>query len=587
VTIARFCTAVRGSIATVTDDIEERHNIMMKMRLPARLRPPAGRRLLCLCAVAAGLGCGGADAVDVTPPPKRTATLTVPDTIRASLFANIDVQYQASDANGQALTGTPTLGGFGSLVDAGPTSKPVASRVGVMTGDVLFDGMVAHTTLVVGPPDTLEAFPDTVGLLVAGAPRQLHVRGHWAGCVTGTPCVEACFGTTTCGGYGDATRDVTSWSSSDPRVATVDSLGMLTAVGAGHATVTATIGSQVQARVAVFTYKYSSPLDFAEMAVGDAVACGRTSDERVLCTTTTFSNDGGPYGSYVYAWDSNHPNGFGTTAPTDRCLDVSLGHPLGYYERVPTTYASVRCTRVPMAVDGDHQFTSLAVSDGFGACAVDVSGATWCWGEQPVRQDEVPTLTAISPTTGKNSFCGLTATGAAICFAPESSVSTVPGGHTFASLSSGNGRCGIDASGVAWCWADSTITSETMPVQVQSPAALTSVAIADNMACGLDVNGHVFCWGFNGVAPTPNPTDKTFVAIAEAFTTACGLSAAGTITCWDNKHNDAPLDAPVGSDWVRLFSGAGYYLCATSRTGRTTCWPGLDLSEERDIPIGG
>lgn len=518
--------------------------------------------------------------VEVETP--RVATLKLPDTVHAPLLSILSVPVEALDAEGRPVHTFVALSDSGRLLDTYIVSVPITVHTGVsrLYATPASGGVTGTTTLVVGAPLTMSAFPDTVAMLVGDSARQLHTRAPWPW--WGQGC--------SCGGPGDATSGVERWSSSDPAIARVDSSGRLTALAAGHATINAESPSTgAHAKIEAYVYRYSPALSYAEVAPMQSGVCARTVDGRALCTTTTFD-------TYIPFLDLLGP--FGTLSPADRCeywLSSLHGPPYSY---------PGRCTAVPLVVDGDHRFTALAAQPGYAvlsACGIDDAGATWCWGTQPVRQDAVPPLTDITPFNSLSSYCGLGTNGGALCFDVGKAPTTVSGSHVFAALAGNSGvACGIDDASVTWCWGDnssgtlgdSTTVSSTDPVRVHTSASFVKISIGATtpVACAVDTSAAAWCWGGvgAGVVPKRAPTSESFTSIAVADHMACGVASSGSITCWDPLTGTSTFAGPSGSNWTSVF-GADRYMCAVSSTGRAGCWTQKDggVAGYREIPRGG
>lgn len=525
--------------------------------------------------------------VDVRTP--QVATLKLPDTVRAPLLTVLKVPFQALDAQGRPVNTYLLLSDSAKLV-----ATYVGPSVTVHTGTerlyarTTAGGTSGSTILVVGPPLSMAAFPDTLAMLVGDSARQLHTRAPWPWYGQG------CF----CGGPSDATSGVESWSTSDAGVASIDGTGRVTAIGAGHTTITAAAPTTgAQAKIEVYVYRYSPALSYVQVAPMTTGECARTADGRVVCSTATFG------GARLYSG----LGAFGTLSPSDRCetwVDSFHG---------PPSIFSFRCTIDPLLVDGEHQFTSIAAQPAFyvfSACGIDAGGATWCWGSQPVKQDSVPPLKLIVPfAPSPASYCGLDTTGGALCFKVGGAPTPVSGGHTFTRLAAMESvACGIDDASVSWCWGDnangtlgdSTTTSSADPVRVHTSAPFTSIVVGGTypIACALDSSGSAWCWGginqvgavsgMTSLVPKRAPTSESFTSVAVSNRLACGVTSAGSITCWDPVAGTSSFAGPAGSDWSALFSGEDH-MCAVSSTGRAGCWTQRNgaVSGYVEIPRGG
>lgn len=197
-------------------------------------------------------------------------------------------------------------------------------------------------------------------------------------------------------------------------------------------------------------------------------------------------------------------------------------------------------------VPGGLQFTSI-VAGTHHNCALDASGAAWCWG--------------LNITTGGST---------------GPSPVAVSGGLQFKSLSAGGmTTCGIALDDRTYCWgntgvgqtgtglASPTQNLVTTPTQVVTSEQFVQLALGVQHACALTADGRAFCWGNNnrgqvGATTTVTCGDPTnpnvvlydcstvpiavntalrFTALTGGFFHTCGLVANGDVYCWG--ANDA------------------------------------------------
>lgn len=204
--------------------------------------------------------------------------------------------------------------------------------------------------------------------------------------------------------------------------------------------------------------------------------------------------------------------------------------------------------RVPVAVSGGHQFSTIDAGNSF-TCALTVAGAAYCWGSQ------------LAGWLGD----GVIATS-------NDQVRTTPnpvlGGITFASLSVGSGHtCGLTAAGVAWCWGDNqqgqlgdgTETTRAQPTQVTGGMTFTKISAGGNHTCALTSAGKAYCWGHvakvgdavlainNKTSPYALPTAESFTEISAGATHSCAVSTSGAAYCWGDNFYGAIGNGSSGS----------------------------------------
>ena len=197
-------------------------------------------------------------------------------------------------------------------------------------------------------------------------------------------------------------------------------------------------------------------------------------------------------------------------------------------------------------------------SDGFVAvsagtehtCALDASGAAFCWGSNEFGQ-----LGAASDTT---------------CFREDRIVPcrllprAVNGSLQFQKISAG-GRitCGLTTGTRIYCWGDNlrgglgepTVRESQAPVPISSTATFSDVATGVEHACGLRTDGVLFCWGYNDMGQLGNNTSGSgsavpvqvagtarFVSVVAGQHRTCARQSDGATYCW-------------GETWVNSVGG--------------------------------
>lgn len=185
----------------------------------------------------------------------------------------------------------------------------------------------------------------------------------------------------------------------------------------------------------------------------------------------------------------------------------------------------------PVAVSGNREFVHVSVGNTH-ACALQPSGAAWCWGSNAQGQLGNGNTTSSSVPVA------------------------VTGGHTFVEIASGFiSTCAIKANGSAWCWGnngngmlgDGTNTNSNVPVQVTGGHQFTSIVSGGGTGvCALKANGSAWCWGdgSNGrngnggnahqSAPVPVSGGHVFTQLAAGPYATCGVTASG-IYCWGSN----------------------------------------------------
>ena len=287
--------------------------------------------------------------------------------------------------------------------------------------------------------------------------------------------------------------------------------------------------------------------------------------------------------------------------------------------------------------------TQISGSDS-GGCALSGTGQAYCWGQNydgqlgdgstapsdlPVAVDTSgalagQTLTQIS--YGGTYACALDSSGAAYCWGfnatgelgdGSTANSTVPvavdtsgvlAGQTITQVSTGDSYvCVLDASGAAFCWGlnsygglgDGTDNGSLLPVPVRTDGALAGQALSQISAgyettCAVSRAGGAYCWGSNAFdllgdpsidggyygsgSPVPVAVDtsgvlagQTLTQIAVGYTLVCAADSAGDAFCWGGGD----LGNGGGASAVPVLVGAqapGGVTAAAVATSATAYW---------------
>ena len=205
---------------------------------------------------------------------------------------------------------------------------------------------------------------------------------------------------------------------------------------------------------------------------------------------------------------------------------------------------------MPVAVDMPAGVTFTQISTGYeDTCALDSTGTAYCWGDNnkgqlgdgtgggfsdvPVAADMPIGVTFTQVSTGGDSVCAVDSTGAAFCWGwnyygelgdPAAGgtsdepvavdASGVLAGTDLTQISAGSeDTCAVDSTGAAYCWGwnyygelgDGTTIESGMPVAVDTRGVLagttlTQISVGGNLGgttCALDTNGAAYCWAWN------------------------------------------------------------------------------------------
>jgi alpha-tubulin suppressor-like RCC1 family protein len=337
-------------------------------------------------------------------------------------------------------------------------------------------------------------------------------------------------------------------------------------------------------------------------------------------------------GGQAYCWGSG-PLGDGSTTNSDVPVAVDTSGVL----------AGKSLTQIATAYDS--------------ACALDSSGAAYCWGDNssgqlgngsfttsgsPVAVNAGgvlagKTLTQISG--GADYMCALDSAGAAYCWGDNSNGqlgngnegpiagSDVPvavvtsgalAGKTLTQISAGYfGACALDSSGAAYCWGEnasgmfsnntfrSDVPAAAATVGALAGGAISQIAVGQEHMCALDNTGTAYCAGDDGYGELGDETTtaseemtavdtsgvlagQSLAQIAVGDVDTCAVSDAGAVYCWGDNHEGQlgngssaeGSDVPVAVDTsgvlagVTLTQAAGGAddACAEDTAGLLYCW---------------
>ncbi|HET9004781.1 MAG TPA: hypothetical protein VFN39_12325 [Gemmatimonadaceae bacterium] len=246
-------------------------------------------------------------------------------------------------------------------------------------------------------------------------------------------------------------------------------------------------------------------------------------------------------------------------------------------------------SRVPVAVQTARRFAAISSSVSH-SCAVERTGAVWCWGANESGQlgAATPALSALPVSVDGHSFrdvaagpsftCATTVDGGVDCWgvgtpnAGSAGPLPIPGLHEIVAVSAGaNVTCAIDSSGAGWCWGandfgqlgagrlDRRDAPVRAPLRIATDAPLVHISVGDGRSCAIAAGGALFCWGINDnhvlganttegcpvegrVIPcAPQPVNVApalrFARIAVSQYHSCGATIDGRLYCWGTSMN--------------------------------------------------
>jgi alpha-tubulin suppressor-like RCC1 family protein len=317
-----------------------------------------------------------------------------------------------------------------------------------------------------------------------------------------------------------------TWVSSSTSVATVSSAGLVTAVGNGTATITASTG-EVSGTATVNVQQLATDVSVAP----DAITLTSPGESAVLTATAVDAND--------------HPLAEAVTW-------VSLNEAVATVDEAGLVTAVDDGTTLVTATVGEQSGSATvmvaivrfaAVAAGFDhTCALTTEGGAYCWGANAFGQ------------LGNGSTQG--------SLLPV----LVEGGLAFDSISVGTGHtCAVTPSGVGYCWGnsdrgqvgDGALGQRTAPTAVAGGHVFSTIDAGRAHTCGLTAGEAVYCWGWGGNGELGNGatanasipdsawSDHRYTTVQGGAHTVCAVRTSGETDCWGRNNTGQIGDGTV------------------------------------------
>ncbi|HET7240558.1 MAG TPA: hypothetical protein VFI77_05330, partial [Gemmatimonadales bacterium] len=267
--------------------------------------------------------------------------------------------------------------------------------------------------------------------------------------------------------------------------------------------------------------------------------------------------------------------------------------------------ATTAWSSTAVLVTSAEHFASLTAR-GSHSCALNQTGAAFCWGYNSFGQLGAPTsvVGAVEPVSGGIAFsrlaagfeftCGLASGGSAYCWGfngmgqlgrgtDDLLAHTVPaavlGGHTFTSVAAGQATaCGLTAAGEAWCWGSNEFGNlglgtqdsgpHSTPVHTAPGLTFAVIAPAYSRTCGLTTGGVVQCWGEGQLTPAAFDATSGYTELAAGQANFCRADGSGPVSCWgDSNLGNVPLEPAAG-----VTVGSAHACARLVASGKVVCW---------------
>jgi len=400
-----------------------------------------------------------------------------------------------------------------------------------------------------------------------------------------------------------------TWTTDAPAVANVDTMGLVTGLAPGTATITAGVQGKSSAAavgVEVVTFTAVQPGAFhscglaggtaycwghgAYGQIGDGAKASRAAPVAVAGNLTLATISVGAVhtcgltaGGAAYCWGLDAYGELGAGTPASQVCGTE----------------GVQCSTTPLSVAGGHSYSSLGTGWGQNCGVQQGDSAAYCWGDGTYgalgNASTVSSRTPV-PVSGNLKFvsigagnifaCGLTADSAAYCW----------GNNTF-------GQLGIGPGGPAVCAGE---PCSTVPVLVSGGLKFTTLSVGYWHACGLTADSAAYCWGDNGdsqlgatsaetcsglgavlsCSTVPLPVDGAlkFAQLNAGRFHSCGVVATGDGYCWGantygelgngspGAANPTPTLIAGGLSFAAVSAFGGWHSCGLTVAGVAYCW---------------
>ena len=386
-----------------------------------------------------------------------------------------------------------------------------------------------------------------------------------------------------------AARARAHWSSEEPVIASIDSLGQVIAHTPGQTRIRAQFGDivghatvRVSARAAIRFVQVTAGMEHTcALAETGQVYCwganrfaqlGHTllqqtatpvavEIEEPLVSVSAGNRHNCAAGRGVWCWGANNAGQSG---------DWSFGDKV---------YVK------PINMLANERMVAAAAGSGH-SCALNDHGKMYCWGTNGLGQlgrgaasvIEQPELVAaedkfISLTAGHAHTCAVTTTRRVACWGWNDFGQS--GEESSASCDSGTSRCVLQVT------------------LMSLPEAVTRVTAGFAFTCALGESGTTYCWGGNAHgelgAGSTEPMSATpvvvqgprFAAIDAGTRHACGITSLGETHCWglntkgelgvsSVSHSRTPIRAQVGR--LHTINAGLAHTCGVTDSGTVFCW---------------
>jgi uncharacterized protein YjdB len=368
-----------------------------------------------------------------------------------------------------------------------------------------------------------------------------------------------------------------TWTTDHSEVATVNAQGVVTAVGRGTATITATSeGKSGNTGIAV-----GSNVSQVVVALPQS---GLSVGYSVQASYTVKDEAGNSLTGQTVTWSSSN-----SAVATVNQSGVVTGASAGTADIKATIGGTTGSATIGIVVIKRQSLSAGANH----TCAISIDGDAYCWGYNtsgqlgdgtttdrlsPVRVAGEFKFSAIAAKSG--STYALTSDGRLFCWGScqrgELALAPRQVQTRRAIYLLGNdveGNCAIGVGNVGYCWGSNASGQLGPDTPVAGEHSFVDIGSGSYTACAIEAGGAAYCWGTQypgdpSSVPTLVPGGYSFKDLAGGSVRFCGLTDAGTTYCWTGS---APV-AVEGSYVFESISGGWLYTCGITPAGDPYCW---------------
>lgn len=260
------------------------------------------------------------------------------------------------------------------------------------------------------------------------------------------------------------------------------------------------------------------------------------------------------------------------------CADLDNGSPTSFKK---LTLNGETLTQATYAVGRGFHFAHCA----------SVGGAVYCGNQGTLNEPAVIETGASYLTGGYHSGCAVINNGGGggdevHCF-PENGATQVinlPSSRVISLSGTYNYACAALADGSVHCWGEGGNSylaekgaTETTPVAIAFPSAVTVVGASQYSVCGALASGGLHCDGSSNQSSFPKSDEVTFDATYFGTSTISAIAPGQFATCFlaeGSVHCSSATQTKVvnGLNGVEAIAGGRKWACAAQSNGSLACW---------------